>query len=374
MRGVFIVNDQSVLLGQGGIAGKIRNQVKVLNKNGLNCSLCVLEPGISRSDTLKSKFLYSLPFSNILPRWKVSKQLVDADYIYFRRPLCITHSLLRFLKRLKKQGTKIILEIPTFPYDKEFDSIALKVVLFRDRLNRRRLKKYVDLITYLGDKQPSGYIWGVKSIQLKNGIDCSSIRIITPKRHNSINLICVSSCEYWHGYERLIKGLYNYQHSTNSIKVFIHVVGEGPELQKYCDEVTRFGLEQYVFFHGKLYGEELDSLYDEMDVSIGCLGFHRKNMIVSSELKSRESFAKGLPFAASCDIDVFLDYPTEYFLKLESGEEPISIDSIVDFYNYLATKGSKEQVISEIRDYAESHFDIMNQFLPVVSFIKEGLL
>lgn len=373
MKGVFIVNDKRVLSGEGGIPGKIRNQVKVFNLNDIECKIYILEDGINNPDSIIAKIIYMMPFSNILPKWQYTDKFDNIDFIYFRRPSCFTFSTLRFLRQIKKMGIRIILEIPTYPYDKEFDSFMLKVLLIRDKVIRNQLRKYVDLITYLGDEQPSGYIWGIKSIKLFNGIDCSSISVVSPRPHDSINLLCISSCEYWHGYERIIRGLSDYYSLSPEDSVKLHIVGDGPELNKYKEETKRLNLGDKVVFYGKLYGKDLDELYDEMDISIGCLGFHRKKMKVSSELKSRESFAKGLPFAASCDIDMFLAHPTEFFCRLNSGEDSINISEIVAFYNGLLSQfKTRKDLITNIREYADLYFDINKQFVSVVKFLKEG--
>ena len=80
-----------------------------------------------------------------------------------------------YLKFLKKINLKVILEIPTYPYDGEVkDNFFTKW----DKKYRKELHKYVDKgVTYSNDKK----IWGITCINISNGIDLDEIKLRNKK-------------------------------------------------------------------------------------------------------------------------------------------------------------------------------------------------
>ena len=54
----------------------------------------------------------------------------DADFIYLRKPSAINMGFIDFLKRVRKLNPKmkILLEIPTYPYDNEIKGMASQSV------------------------------------------------------------------------------------------------------------------------------------------------------------------------------------------------------------------------------------------------------
>ena len=74
------------------------------------------------------------------------------DFLYIRYPFAIP-SFVRFLRATKRAnpGTKIIVEVPTFPYRQELRSPKQRVLLALDDLGRARLKEHVDVVvTFFG--------------------------------------------------------------------------------------------------------------------------------------------------------------------------------------------------------------------------------
>ena len=88
-------------------------------------------------------------------------------------------------------------------------------------------------------------------------------------------------------------------------------------------------LGQYVIFHGKLCGEELDKVFTQCVFAVGSLGRHRSGITHIKTLKNREYACRGIPFVYSeCDSD-FDDQP--YVLKVPADESPIDIHRIISF-------------------------------------------
>jgi hypothetical protein len=75
-------------------------------------------------------------------------------------------------------------------------------------------------------------------------------------------------------------------------------------------------------YHGGMYGEDLLSLYRQMDFGIGSLAFHRLSMSEGSVLKTREYAANGLPIIAGYeDTDLCSE---SYFVNIGNYEDNVS--------------------------------------------------
>ena len=154
MKGLFITaeNGKSVKDMEGGISLKIRNQMQAFSKRGFQIKEFVMPFGYTAS--LMNKIRYRLPFSNIRPVWEYHEEFADADFIYLRRPNVMTKYLRSVLQNIKKANKKckILMEIPTYPYDKELLHETFGFfMLFKDRYNRKRIKKLIDTYVTLSD-------------------------------------------------------------------------------------------------------------------------------------------------------------------------------------------------------------------------------
>ena len=296
------------------------------------------------------------------------------DFVYVRRinPNCksVIH-LLKILK-IKNPNCKILYELPTFPYDFEHNTFSLKLLLLIDRIYRKRLYKYVDRIVTLTDDT---VIFNCKTLKIKNGVDCVSIPVCKKETYNSntINLIAVAQFSFWHGYERIIEGLHNY--GKKNVK--LHLVGNGSDLEKYKELVRSYNLENQVLFYGALSGAELTAVFDIADIAICSLACHKKNIYLSSELKSREYLCRGLPIITSTKIDVIPD-DFKYVLRVPEDDTPIDISKIIEFSQRIYESSSvgnfesKEyKVKSEIRKFAEQNCDMKIAMKSVVEYFYE---
>ena len=226
--------------------------------------------------------------ANLLLCYWIEKYNITRTYIRYN---LADRYLLHFLKYLKEKQVKMILELPTYPYDGELSNSYIKM---EDAYYREQLKKYVDRIaTYTNDSE----IWGISCINLKNGIDLVNIPINIRKREkNTINLIAVSSMAIWHGYERILKGIYQYYKENGTYKIFLRFIGEGGEEKYYKSLTERYNLQPYVIFCGKLLGKELNEKFEQSDVAIGSLGMYKTGIYEGNPIKGAEYCARGIPF------------------------------------------------------------------------------
>lgn len=270
------------------------------------------------------------------------------------------------LRAIKSSGASTILEIPTYPYDRDFyqDRILHRMIMRPlDFHYRKKLCRYVDRIaTFSEDRQ----IFGIPCIHIVNGICMDGIPARKPVPHeDAVHLIGVASMRNFHGYDRMISGLSEYYRNGGERKIVFHVVGDGPELPKYKDMVEKYSLQSHVIFHGPRFGKELDELFNLGDVAVMSLGLHRLNISLSSSLKSREYAARGIPMISSCKIDVVPDdFP--YLLSVPADESPVDISEVLKFYDKVYKAEPVETVIQKMRAFALLHVDMENTMQPIL--------
>ena len=274
MKGYFIVvKSEEKKQGKDGYDIKIEGQIKAFCEAGLNCK--EIDFFYKKNKSVLEAFSTRLPFINSQPKFYLKDELYDADYIYMRRPFVCNIFLRKMFKKLKtiNPNIKIIMEIPTYPYDDEFAQIKLGwALLIKDKFNRKRLKGLVDRFAILTDEKE---IWGMPTIKFKNGIDLDSIQKRIPIRfHNDdIHICAVSTLQSWHGYERFIQGLHTYYQRDGKRKIICHIVGEGPEKELYKHLINKYKLNDNFVFEGFKSGVELDHIYNICTLSLGSFCF-----------------------------------------------------------------------------------------------------
>lgn len=329
-----------------GISKKIRYQVKALKECGLDVYTCWLDDTDNHKrrmvdenviadygSGIKGKILKRIEFDSIAAYVK-EKQI---ELIYVRYDHNASPYTINLMRKLRKAGARIVMEIPTYPYDQEYKGLpfAYQRILFLDKCFRKRLARYVDKIVTFSDYNT---IWNRPTIRISNGIDFGEITLKNSRGDASdcLQLIAVATMHPWHGFDRAIAGLANYyqKHTDpDEYKVYLHIVGCGvPELvESYKREVAKHQLEPYVTFHGALYGEALDIVFGQADMGIGSLARHRSDIDKIKTLKNREYAARGIPFVYSETDDDFEQQP--YVLKAAPDDSALKIDELISFYH-----------------------------------------
>lgn len=374
MRGVFIYYGYFDKSTCSGIDKKVHDQIELFNKNGLDCNLCVFP----YNHKFSTKILDRIPYTNTDPHWSFSDDFKYIDYIYLRRPFFMGAGFIHFLKKIKTKNNrvKIIVEIPTYPYDGELNSYIGNFPLYiKDKINRRKLYKYIDRLVIVGNTTNIKDLWGIPVVWIMNGINCAAIphrNIGNIYKNKTIHCICVSSFEFWHGYDRLLEALGNYyQKSGIKRNIVLHMVGDGAQKECYDRIVKKYNLQAHVKFEGMLHGERLDKIYDCATLAIECLGMYRKNMELSSSLKSREYLAKGLPIVAAGKNDVVEKTGFPYYLELSNDDSSIDIEEILQFYDRIyPDESSFNSINQKIRDFAEKYLDLSVTMKEVLDYLK----
>lgn len=332
-----------------GISKKISYQVDAFKQCEMEVHLCYMdEKGTKRriidgdviadyGNGVLSKILKRTDFTAISRYVKKN----HIDLVYIRSNHNANPFTIHMVKQIKKYGAKVVMEIPTYPYDSEYEAQNLKKHIIVDKIFRHSLAKQLDAIVTFSDYEK---IFGQRTIRISNGIDFDSVKMKTTINDTSkeLNLIGVAEIHEWHGFDRLVNGLADYYSKPQDYIVRFHIVGyfyfKAIE-NEFKRTIKNYHLEDYVILYGKKHGIELDELFDKCDFGIGSLGRHRVGIDKIKTLKNREYAARGIPFIYS-ETDSDFDEKS-YVLKAPANETAIDIDKIVTFYKNISISPMK---------------------------------
>ncbi|MGL5772564.1 MAG: glycosyltransferase family 1 protein [Bacteroidales bacterium] len=325
-----------------GITQKIYAQLKAFSENDTDMHLCQYNVNQDGHDVIevdqkeiyqfgsgiRSKIEKRITFSPVL------KHILDHkyDFVYIRYYSNANPFFIAFVRSLRENRIKVLIEIPTYPYDNEFAEARHidKVKHWFDKRYRNQLFANTDYVVTYSDDQ---FIFGCPAIQISNGIDFERIplRVISENKKDQYDFIMVGELHYWHGVDRAINGIADYNQTNPQKKVYLHIVGQpstpaGFMLQEL---VKNLRMEEYILFHGPMYGSELNDIFDRMDFAIGSLGRHRSNITQLKSLKNREYAARGIPFVYS-EHDPDFDKKA-YTLHAPDNESPLNIRQCIEF-------------------------------------------
>ena len=344
-----------------GISKKISYQLEAFKANGHEAHLCYMDENGSKrriaDDTViadygngkKGKILKRTEFGSIVD-YAITQHI---DFVYIRSNHNANPFTINMVKRMKKAGMKVVMEIPTYPYDQEYFNKSMRRQLIQDKLFRNMFARQLDAIVTFSEED---YIFGQQTIRISNGIDFNSVRMKKKSHHpdNELHLIGVAEIHRWHGFDRVIQGLAEYYTKPRDLKVYFHVVGyffSPVEEDEITGIIKKHHLEPYIILYGKKHGKELDEIFDQCDFGIGSLGRHRVGIDHIKTLKNREYAARGIPFIYSETDTDFDNRP--YVLKMPAGETAIHIEDIISFYRQLTI--TPQQIRDSIEDLSWKH-------------------
>lgn len=368
-----------------GITKKMLAQIKGLRQNGHEVHICTYD--ISENGD-SCRFVDGRVICNYgRGKWGAIRQRMGYNCIY---DYCVNHEvelvysrhfmnanpwLVKMFRKLNRANIQCVMEVPTYPYDQEFHFLPFKhkFFLFFDKLFRKQLASQVDaIVTFSTEKK----IFGQRTINISNAIDLDDLPLHQlVKNSQELHLIGVAEVHPWHGFDRLIHGLGEYYNTSIRKKVYFHIVGYvWPSEMKgtnhapgFLPLIKKYGIEQYVIFHGRLFGEQLNQVFALSSFAVGSLARHRSGITHIKTLKNREYAGRGIPFIYSeCDSD-FDDKP--YVMKAEPNETPIDVQSIVDFMDHfdmqpktirntvekLSWKNQMQQLLDQCEDIRNNH-------------------
>ena len=352
-----------------GINKKIVAQASHLYSSGIDTSL-VLLGGLNKKYPDTDFIRYITPPDNFFSRSTLFKRLYrqylakryvkdvirfsDAQTtLYVRYPLPV---LLLPHEISKQRKCKVVYECNAIEIQEEKQSGSWFSYL-REVIFGVGFRNHCDAIVGVTDEitryevQRSGNL-NKPHMTLGNGFAVDSVPVRQPPPYSStdVTILCVATVSFWHGIDRLIQGIAQYKGPVN---VQLHIAGTGPELSNLKKLVQDLEIEDQVIFHGFTTGHDLDVLYNQCHIAAGSLGMHRKGLTMTSELKSREYCARGIPFVIACgDSDFPADFPA--ILKLPSDESPIDMDQVILFASSRSRDIDHAQTM---RRYARENLD-----------------
>lgn len=359
---------------QTGVDRKVQSQIKAFNNSGLNCSFIYCPYPEKRW----KRGLGSLPGFSDETKWPDIDSLGRPSYLYIRRPMFSSREFINFLRMFKRQNScaKIIMEIPSYPYDNEYQSHELYFALRKDIKYRNQWRDYVN---YIADLSGEKEIFSIQTLPIINGVDIDSLKTRRPSFNpeEPIHLIFSAFFGPWHGCDLLLKGLADYYDRKGDREVIVHLAGGGNLLDQISRQVKNLGLSSRVVLHGALSQDELDVLFDQCTIAVGSLGLHRRSQNCrDSSLKTREYLAKGIPFIYAGSVDVFETDPVDFCLQFPSIEQPVDFFKVIDFHDSLYKEEAETELIQRIRDYAENHVSMDAAMANVIEVLKrdKGLI
>jgi glycosyltransferase involved in cell wall biosynthesis len=201
-----------------------------------------------------------------------------------------------------------------------------------------------------------------------NGIDTSifSVRKNPYFDGQTLKLLFVGSGFKFQGLHRLLISIVKYYKSSFNVRITVHVAGVSSEntyLKKY---LKIRNLQESIVFHGFLPLHEIDYLADDCHLAVNSLSLHQIGIKVASTLKSREYFARGIPFVTSSFDDDF-DDRNPYIVKVSGDDNPFDIRELISFAYKLNTDTAHPQ---KMRQYAIEHLDWSIKMKKLMTFCK----
>jgi glycosyltransferase involved in cell wall biosynthesis len=371
MKGAYLVRLDLAEVHLLGVKKKIEAQISALSSfMQVDDFYYLFENQIKNSGTVvysfkKSKFLKRLVYYFLFYP-KVAKTFPQVDFLYIRYQGC-SPLFLYMLHRLKNRNPNLLifLELPSYPYHTEQRSLRGRLLGAIDNLTKRFMKYYVDRIVTFSKEDE---IFGIPTIRTDNGVDVEQLKVSAIfDDKERINLVGVANLSFWHGYDRIIAGLSEYYNSGATKKIIFNIIGSGQELEALKSQVISSGLEDRVKFLGSMHGEQLDNIVQQSHIGISSIGMHRLD-VDTSNLKSREFCARGLPFIIAYDDRDFAK-ELSFVFHAPANDDPIDIYALLEFYEIL--KISTPSFNSVMREYAEHNLTWHAKLKPVFDCIHK---
>lgn len=367
MRGIYIAKVDEEYNLDIGVSKKILGEINALENIGNSIDYI----------RLKNKEIYinDRKIGSTAARYFACRDIykslksIKLDYNFAYLRYCRgNYNFYRIIKLLHKNNIKIVVEIPTYPYRSEINkrSITGVIDLMLDKLIAPFLHKYVFRISVTSDDD---YIFSIKTIKINNGIEIDRFKLVdcSDKDREKVNLVGIGNLAKWHGYDRVIEGLNEYYKTNiNSYKkdVNFYIIGEGNEKNNLQELTESYDLGEYIHFLGAKNGDELDNIFNKMDVGVSSLALFRAGG-GHDPIKSKEFLARGIPVILGYK-DRLINMNLPYVFKVDEDDTPLDIENLLQKYDKTAHVSTEE-----IRRYAKENLTWEFQMKKVIIELKQ---
>lgn len=349
MNSMFIANMQ--LKENEGIYKKIVAEAQGLtNACGGNGYLLLKNDDGSRIINIRNSRNRYLDIDVISAAKYLAKQL-DISALYIRH-MIPSPNLVGLLRECKKSMIKIFYEIPTYPYygeqfkasQKKYRAIGKLII---DTIFWPFIYKYIDhLVVIKSNTKTHMY---EKMICITNGCSFKNLKQKTyGKENNKFSMVTVGTLYPYHGYDRVLQGLKRCNEKVDGKIVEFHVIGSSKTIDDLRGMTKSLGLK-HVFFEGVKNVNELNEMFDEYDIGLGCMALHRRNADIDTTIKIIEYYCRGIP-AATSGISPMDQYNKNFTIHVPDNNGPIDIEEVYREYNKI-TREEKTMIASTARKY-----------------------
>lgn len=183
-----------------------------------------------------------------------------------------------------------------------------------------------------------------KTLFVPNSIPKIPLQIDEKKQNSLITqIVMVANFRPWHGLDQIIEGLKKHENLASNFQ--LHLIGEIPEHQK--TQLTEFS---NLKLYGSLGYQEIEKIYQQMDLGLAGYNLMSKNMEEATALKVREYFANGLAVVLGYRDPAF---PKDFPFVLQTDD--FDLPKILDFARQLKDT-SKTQILQSAEPYISSKF------------------
>lgn len=347
---------------------KFKQQISALKNMGYSVSLLGLGlDGVyylregSRIKICKLKF-QKIPILNKVMQYKslyysavqVMNEVEKVDFSYIRSMNAVP-SFIKSVKSINMHSHHTVMEIPTYPIDKEMNSDIRwwrKPMYAIMRYYDKKVSEFIDLYALIGEK--CNLYYGKPAINIYNGTLVDDYVKHSPSPPSQrIDILALAKMARWHGYDRLIRGVDEYRKQGGNTPVYIHLVGPDGDgsLAQWKELTVKLGLEEYVVFEGSLYGDELTAMVDRCDIASDALAGFKKGLYFGINLKVAEYCSRGIPFIC-CKKENDEEFPIPHCLDgIPEDDSPVDISRVVEF---VRREQKEKNVTDDLRKYAKS--------------------
>jgi hypothetical protein len=228
--------------------------------------------------------------------------------------------------------------------------------LFREYLFRKEIHNYSTVKIAVSHEISNELIKigkRVKTIVVSNSIDVSNFKMRGPVKFKSdvIRFFMLIGFEAdWHGVERIVKSLQNYDGDFNLQITFFGCQSQELILKDFKNSKVEF------VFLPQIHRNELHEILCEYHIGIGTLAAYKKKMYEASPLKVREYIARGFPIIIGYeDTDLNNQASIEkYVFKVENSDRLIEFKDLVKWFLLIS---ENENYPIDIQQYAYSSLD-----------------
>ena len=360
-----------------GTQKKIRSQVSCLKNLGVDVIHHHPKPVFNNKYI---SYIYS-NLTRIVDYIILRHTINENDMIYIRRE---RHHISYLFLLLFKRRYKVIIESQTIDREEFLPKVFsnngnifqllyvyycyISCVLF-EKMIKSSANAIVSVTSEIDEYNSDITNHQLQYLTLGNGIDVMKVNVreITSLGDSAIHVLCVAQVAKWHGIDRFIRGLHEYNaHYANSTKIVLHIVGDGSDLPHLKELTAELNQQDNVIYHGFKSGKELDEMFDMCHIAIGSLAGFRVGLNELSSLKSREYCARGIPFLmASKDADFPEGFNWVHMVPAE--EQPINMNTVISFANHVMADPEHPQ---KMRRYAEEHLDWLAKMKVLKEFLE----